>query len=277
MANTGCFKGWLGRFKLVRRYTPRKPESGGDELGRLYAAYDFIRSNPALVLIPSERVPVEPEEEWRVRMRSQAEPPYVTLEVEKAPSSGRLSQLRGMLELLSSAVERLANNEEARAHLTRPSMGPLEFLWHLLGRIWRWVRARRWRTVTAVVLMLLSLRLAVYLVERDTYVLEQGTVTPPEAQWGAVWEPPGSRAPTLIHKAPPRLGTIAYPLPEKPFIDQAKAPCKPKEGEVEINGGCWVALEKRPPCYDNQAEYKGKCYLPVSARSRWREPQSIQR
>jgi hypothetical protein len=51
----------------------------------------------------------------------------------------------------------------------------------------------------------------------------------------------------------------------------------PRKGEVELNGGCWVALEKRPPCYDDQAEYQGKCYLPVSARSRKpREPQSLQ-
>jgi hypothetical protein len=67
---------------------------------------------------------------------------------------------------------------------------------------------------------------------------------------------------------------IAYPLPEKPFSDQAKAPCHPNLDEVEINGGCWVTLERRPPCRDNQAEYQGKCYLPVSARSR--KPQSVQ-
>ncbi len=55
-----------------------------------------------------------------------------------------------------------------------------------------------------------------------------------------------------------------------------KASCIPHEGEVEINGGCWVALEKRPPCFNSQAEYKGKCYLPVSARSRnTREPRSL--
>jgi hypothetical protein len=67
---------------------------------------------------------------------------------------------------------------------------------------------------------------------------------------------------------------LAYPLPSRPFRNQAKAPCKPREGEVEISGGCWVALEKRPPCFENQAEYQGKCYLPVSLRSR--EPQALQ-
>ncbi len=93
-----------------------------------------------------------------MRLRSQAVPPYVVVEVEKAPGSGRLSQLCAMFEVLSIAIERLANYE------------------------------------------------------------------------------------------------------------------------VEIHGGCWVELAKRPPCYENQAEYGGKCYLPVSARSRdkKREPQSLQ-
>jgi hypothetical protein len=277
MTDTGFFKGWLGRFKLIRRYTLRKPEPGSEELGRLYEAYNVFTDNPALVLLPSERAPMEPQEEWRVRLRSQAEPPYVVLEVEKAPSTGRLSQLRGMLELLGTAVERLANNEEVRVHLANPPMGLLAFLWSLPERIWRWVRARRWRTVMAVVLMLLSLRLVVYLVEREIYVLDQDWSTPPVAQWQAVQQPAAKRAPMMINKPRTGRGVIAYPLPDKPFIDQAKAPCLPKEGEVEIHGGCWVALEKRPPCFDSQAEYKGKCYLPVSARSRMREPQSLQR
>ena len=45
-------------------------------------------------------------------------------------------------------------------------------------------------------------------------------------------------------------------------------------GEVEINKGCWVALEKKPPCYSNQAEYQGKCYMPV--RKQDPVPQSVE-
>jgi hypothetical protein len=113
--------------------------------------------------------------------------------------------------------------------------------------------------------MLLSLRLVIYLLERDMYAS-------PVAQGAAVQ---AVRAPTLVNKPPLGLGPVAYPL-ARPFIDQAKAPCKPREGEVEIHGGCWVALEKHPPCFDNQAEHGGKCYLPVSARSRVQpEPQSF--
>jgi hypothetical protein len=79
MTNMGLFKGWLGPFKLLKRYASRKPEQGSGELGRLYEAYNVLADKPALVLIPSERAPVEPQEEWRVRLRSQAEPPYFAL------------------------------------------------------------------------------------------------------------------------------------------------------------------------------------------------------
>ncbi len=35
----------------------------------------------------------------------------------------------------------------------------------------------------------------------------------------------------------------------------------------------------RPPCHENQAEYQGKCYMPVSAKShekKLREPHFVQ-
>ncbi|MCY1082957.1 hypothetical protein [Archangium lansingense] len=276
MADTGFFKGWLGPFKLIRRYTTRKPEPESGELGRVYEAHNVLTSNPALVLIPSESAPMEPQEEWRVRLRSQSAPPYVALEVEKAPASGRLSQLRGVLELLGTVVERLGNGEEARAHLTCLPMGPLESLKYRAGRAWRWTRASRKRTFAVCFLMYLSLRLVVHVVEMDVYGLNWDMTPRPVMQGVPVRPADARRAPALINKASVAQGPIAYPLPAKPFIDQAKAPCIPNEGEVEINGGCWVALEKRPPCFGSQAEYEGKCYLPVSARSRdKREPRSF--
>jgi len=89
----------------------------------------------------------------------------------------------------------------------------------------------------------------------------------------------GANAPlnaaTLVQTEESNSSGITYPLPTKPFGNQAKAPCKPRKGEVELNGGCWVALEKRPPCYDDQAEYQGKCYLPVAERPK-PQPSAIQ-
>ena len=278
MADTGFFKGWLGPFKLIRRYASRKQEPGTEQPGRVYEASNVLTGKPALVVLPGESVPLEPYEEWCLRLRFQALPPFFSLQMDKAPPSGRLSQLSGMLRLLATAIERLGNEEEARAHLTRPSMGPLESLRHQAGRAWRWTRARRWRTVSACLLMFLSLRLVVHLVEMEVYGMNWD-MSPRVVTHGTDVRPaPMRRAPGLLYMANNRGVTpIAYPLPSEPFDDQAKAPCYPKQGEVEINGGCWVTLEKRPPCYDVQAEYKGKCYMPVSARSRRREPQSLQR
>lgn len=278
MADRDFFKGWLGPFKLIRRYTTRKPEPESGELGRVYEARHVLTSNPAVVLIPSESAPMEPQEEWRVRVHSQAEPPYVALEVEKAPASGTLSQLRGVLELLGAAVERLGNGEEARAHLTLLPMGPLEALRDRTGRAWRWTRASRKRTFGVCFLMYLCLRLTVHVVEMEVYGLNWDMSPRAVTQSVPVRPAVVRRAPALINKASVGQRPIAYPLPGKPFDDQAKAPCIPDEGEVEINGGCWVSLEKRPPCFNSQAEYKGKCYLPVSARSRnTREPRSSYR
>ncbi|WP_309896856.1 hypothetical protein [Archangium sp.] len=279
MADTGFFKGWLGSFKLIRRYATRKQAPGAEDVGRVYEAYNLLTDNPALLVLPSESAPVESQEEWDVRVRAQALPPFFMLEVRKGPPSGRLSQLSGILRLLATAIERLENGEEARAHLTRLPMGSLESLRHRAGRAWRWIRVSRWRTVSACLLMFLSLRLVVHRVEMEVYGMNWDmsprVVTPEEL---AVRPARVRRAPGLVDMANTRGATpIAYPLPSEPFDDQAKTPCYPKQGEVEINGGCWVTLEKRPPCFDIQAEYKGKCYMPVSARSRRREPQSIRR
>jgi hypothetical protein len=67
--------------------------------------------------------------------------------------------------------------------------------------------------------------------------------------------------------------TIGYPMPPKPLKGQHKPPCI--EGtEVEINGGCWVTLERRASCPQGYAEHQGKCYMPV--RDPPPEPRSIQ-
>jgi hypothetical protein len=67
---------------------------------------------------------------------------------------------------------------------------------------------------------------------------------------------------------------LTYPLPAKPFRNQAVPPCETNKGAVEIKGGCWVALEQKPPCFSDQAEYQGKCYLPVAKPQRL--PQSAE-
>jgi hypothetical protein len=52
---------------------------------------------------------------------------------------------------------------------------------------------------------------------------------------------------------------LARPLPDKPFKEQARPPCTPRN-EVEINGGCWTPHALKAPCPNELFEYKGKCY-----------------
>ncbi|ADO74475.1 serine/threonine-protein kinase [Stigmatella aurantiaca] len=56
-------------------------------------------------------------------------------------------------------------------------------------------------------------------------------------------------------------GGISREMPKGPFAGQRKPPCK--SYEVEVNGGCWLALQdKRPPCGDETFVWKGRCYWP---------------
>ena len=56
---------------------------------------------------------------------------------------------------------------------------------------------------------------------------------------------------------------IAVPMPLKRLERQQAPPCAPPPSdEVEINGACWVNLNKRLPC-GQFWEHDGKCYVPV--------------
>ena len=59
---------------------------------------------------------------------------------------------------------------------------------------------------------------------------------------------------------------IKAPLPEEPFPGQKKPPCR-KTGEVELRGACWLRLDAKPPCKEEDREeaflWKGACYLPT--------------
>ena len=268
MAEKKTWKGGrLGPFHLGKRY-----KNVGVDLGRLYAAHNVDTGNAALVVMPGARTDSEPRESWSVRATSQTEPPYLALEVEQAPASGRLPELANVLDLLTSAVERLEKNDEVRAHLTGGSVSPWK---RWVGRMKRLLRSRRGLLAAGLTALILGALL---------WHRFPGNSAGPDSEKRAStgvgeWAVAELQAPTLVDLDPSGVPAITYPLPARPFSDQAKAPCFPKSGEVEINGGCWVALEKRPPCYENQAEHQGKCYMPVSAKShekKLREPHSVQ-
>ncbi|KFA91722.1 hypothetical protein [Archangium violaceum] len=259
--------GRLGPYRLGRRHGSKGSEG---ELGRLYEAYNVHTELPALVLVPGPDEGGASEEDWTVRVTAREQPPYVALEVEQASATGGLAGLAGLFEVLTRMVERMEWSDEARHHLTHPPE----------GRLKRWAaRARRVLAkgldysvelfVMALVLLMIAAHVRAYFDNPRGEQHESSGVVVEVVEEG--------RAPTLVDTGDEGPVGITYPLPAKPFSDQAKAPCRSNRSEVELSGGCWLALEKRPPCGEDFAEYQGKCYVPVSARSRKpREPQSIQ-
>ncbi|WP_375768356.1 hypothetical protein NR798_42875 [Archangium gephyra] len=259
MADKASWKGGrLGAFHLGRRY-----KDIGADLGRVYESHDVHTGEPAVVVMPGQGADSEPTEAWRVRVSSHLAPPHLALVVEHAPSTGKVPELSAMLDLLTSAVERLEERVEVRTHLTHGPIGPWR---RWTGRARRLLRSRWPLAVTGLAMVAVA-----------------------AAFWWRTPAPEGDDRMALAgngtaHTALPEmsvvngdstvLAAIAFPMADKPYSNQAKPPCRPRQGEVEINGGCWVETTKRPPCEDT-AEYKGRCYVVVGERSP-RPPQSIQ-
>ncbi|WNG13240.1 hypothetical protein [Cystobacter fuscus] len=239
----------LGPFRLGRRYG-----EVGPDLGRLYEARHMATGRPALTLLPGERVEWTPEGDWAVSLFYKRESASVSLRVDEAPASARASELADLLVLADAAVRRVEDNPRLSEHL---ASGPSHRPW----------RARLVPVLAGVAGLSLALGVWLYATS-DSRRQPLAPVVVSEA-------PSEADAPLLSDSEPPVPEALAYPLPAKPFRDQAAAPCKPQVDEVEINGGCWLAVKRSPPCLDVQAEYQGTCYLPVS-KHRGRPPQSAQ-
>jgi hypothetical protein len=250
MANEKTGKdGGPGPFQLGRRYEEVEPD-----LGSLHEARHASTGRAALTLLPGERVDWQPEEAWRLRLSCQTEPPSVTLEVEQAPASLPMPELVNILTLMTAAVGRVEDNPRVQDHLAR-------------GRVSPW---RRWGPRAVAGFAVLALGLGVWLHAASGPGHPEPTSPGVESQG-----PSPTDAPDLITTEDVQTPSVAYPLPAQPFRNQAKAPCRTEADEVAINGGCWMELARRPPCSATQAEYQGKCYMPVS-KDRGRLPQSVQ-
>ncbi|MCY1080888.1 hypothetical protein [Archangium lansingense] len=235
----------------------------------LYRATHETSGATALVLKLNADQGAVALKDWRVSLiSSSASTGYVAMQVEqtpwsRAPDRQSVESLVFTFESVSEAVRRMARAVPEN-YESRP----------------RWRLGLSMASAAAVCALLLAL---VHLApeSRPPNSPEPLTSAPPapmcheEPTGVAVDSDAPPNALTLVQTEDPNPSGITYPLPAKPFGNQAKAPCKPRKGEVEINGGCWVALEKRPPCYDDQAEYQGKCYLPVAERPK-PEPSAIQ-
>jgi hypothetical protein len=223
------------------------PLGGG--LGRLYEARNTKTGNPALLLMPGPKGDLRAEEEWHVRATTSVTPPYLALEVEHAPVNGQLRQLTWMLERWAAALVRIDTRPEARAHLTGGAKEPRPP--HPAGRL---------GSPGGALGLAALLAFAVVLWPRATVHHQEGH----SQQVHSVAERPvfirSSDAPAPVIQG--------FPMPNKPFEGQKKPPCDAKRAEVEIHGGCWMEIARRPPCSEGAAEYQGKCYVAVGAAPR---------
>lgn len=215
-------------FELVRRY-----EEVGPEVGQLYEARNVVTGSPALVLFPSDRVIWKPAGPWHARLSYHPTPVCVSLDLEQAPPATKAADVVDSLVLLNAASQLVEDNPRFNAHFTRRLPGP-----------W-WTS--RWAVAGFAALMLvLDVVLVLKNLPDPLAPLDASQVEAPvySNHWNS--DPAG----------------VSYPMPSRPFRSQALPPCLPSV-EVEINGGCWIAAEQRPPCNSILAEHEGKCYLPV--------------
>jgi hypothetical protein len=244
----------LGQLQLGKRY-----KHAAVEVGHVHEARNVETGAPGMVMMPGPRPTWSLKRSWQVRVSFQATPPFISLEVERAPASGRLTELATLLTLLAAALEAVGSNARMRAHLTREPMA-------------RWPSPLPLKALVAVGLAVLVLGGCFWLSGTGSRELAPPTPPPSTSGIGELADA-GLRSHILVNNAEQGPKGIAYPLPDKPFSDQATPPCRTRRDEIAINGGCWMEIARRPPCHEEQAEYQGKCYVAVAKRTR--PPQSV--
>ncbi|WP_309891531.1 hypothetical protein [Archangium sp.] len=245
----------LGSLQLGKRC-----KHAAVEVGHIHEARNVETGAPGLVMMPGPRPSWSLKRGWKARVSFQATPPFISLEMEEAPASGRLTELATLLTLVAAALDAVEGNARMRAHLTREPVG-------------QWQRPLPLKALAAVGLAMLVLGGGFWLSSTGSRELAPSTPLPSTPGPGEVADT-GPATSFLADGAPRSPTGIAYPLPDKPFSNQAKPPCLTRRDEVDINGGCWLELARRPPCHEEQAEYQGKCYVPVGLRGP-RPPQAV--
>lgn len=245
---TGKERG-AGPFQLLRRC--HEVES---RLGRLYESRNVRTGRPALTLFPHDSVEWQPMGPWRGWLYFEPGPDCVSMELEHQPDTRSAMDWVNVLSLLEVVGQRVEDSPEVKDHL---SGQPLHGLarWLLLAR-W-WLGSRGGWAFASLALLALGLGVCLGRVSRPPESANSGMVLE-----GAFLASAPERA--SLEESTPQ--NVSYPLPSRPWGDQAVPPCETRKGAVEINKGCWVELAKTPPCFDTQAEHQGKCYLPVAKK-----------
>jgi hypothetical protein len=226
------------------------PESDPTQ-GHVYEAHHVDTGAAALVLVPDAAHPWTPRVAWSVRSLSEVSPPFLAVEMEQTPeaTTRALHELTLLYIRLSGALASVEEREDTAAFLARDA--------HARPRSSRSALPMGLAAVGGVALVLMLLLKLWGLPggrEAETQVVADERVN-----WADL---------TAATRNP-----ISYPLPSTPLKGQHKPPCY-EGSEVEINGGCWVTLEKRAPCPKGYAEHEGKCYMP--SREPAPEPRSVE-
>ncbi|WP_076606255.1 hypothetical protein [Cystobacter fuscus] len=235
-----------GRFELGRSYEEVEPD-----LGRLHEAWHVETGMPALRLYPTDRVEWQPSGLWEVIVVCEASPiepspASITMLVNGAPMAVPMTELADVFVLTSAALTRVEDNAGISAHLA-PGLNGLQSQPHRPA-------LPNSRQARGHVIAGLALALSGCLLTRPHAPSERNDSFEEQIQ---------QEAQSLVYFGNlDAQAVLGYPLPEKPFRNQAVPPCPRKKSIVEINGGCWAELAHKPPCEEDQAEYQGKCYLP---------------
>lgn len=215
----------------------------GPGLGRLHEAWDMETRRPALQLRPTAHVEWQPEGPWKVTLFCESHPASVTLRVDESPLSVPVSELTDILVLTTAAITRVEDSARLQAHLASGLSRPPALCRSTRHTTTNWTG--------------LSLGLGFWLLTSLAEILPSVVEETPNAL-------SQEEASSLVDLEASNPVSLTYPLPAKPFRNQAAPPCKTNKGAVEIKGGCWVELAQKPPCFSDQAEYQSKCYLPVA-------------
>lgn len=229
----------------------------GSGLGRIHEARHVVTGKPALVLLPDSKVEWPFDEPCRMTLSGLAHPPALIMEVHQAPASAPVTGMTNLATMAASSTVQLEDTAQVDAHVSKrrihsdPS-GDMS--------------AGSYRYAIALAAMAVLSAGAGFWMHVSENTQHSRLMTSSDF---SRFDAPGSTNWTEVKDE-----AVAYPLPSEPFRNQAKAPCVAKADEVEINGGCWVELAKRPPCGETSAEHQGKCYMPMNKDRGGQPPRS---
>ncbi|OJH34887.1 hypothetical protein [Cystobacter ferrugineus] len=249
MSDNSDWKGrQIGPYIVGERYLDI-PE---DE-GRLYEAHHTETGEPALVLMPGSGDGWGTRAPWSARTTHFTDPPALVVHAEQSvqAETPSLHELTLGFIRVSGGLASLDARDDAQIRFGRETSLPG-------ARFWK--KGRRAAGVGAALV-------AGFLLLWPRAPDQMKTC--PEVN---EWIQSTLKEPIVFSDRDDDLPIIGYPMPEKPFKEQATPPCIPVT-ETEIRGGCWNQHKLDAPCPRGLAEYQGHCYIPV--RKKAPEPRSV--